>query len=373
MHNFVLFPIQYTKSPTGFGTIESSKSLAAAGIFTVDKLTRGDVLVYSDHSMKSFFNAVLSDQQSGVLREDLEQFHTNVYTQNYSSQGYLMERERLVNSTPDFLKEVLNFYLHNNSLLDALVLQNCPVDSKLGKTPTDSFVPSHKSSQISERLLLKVCSLLGAPFAIDAENNGFMVHNIYPVKQMARTQSSKSSEVNLSLHTELSCIDHPPEFLILLGLRESTYEVATPIVKLDEILEHLNSEEKAILSKPLFTTEIDESLRDAQENGNFSTKPFALTVNEGGVNVWRYDVEYTRGTNSESQAVAKKVAAISEKLLFDIIIKPGDLVVLDNTKVAHSRKPFTAKYDGSDRWIQRINAYKRAQGKTHFTVEELLK
>jgi alpha-ketoglutarate-dependent taurine dioxygenase len=35
-------------------------------------------------------------------------------------------------------------------------------------------------------------------------------------------------------------------------------------------------------------------------------------------------------------------------------LETGDLLVIDNNKTIHGRKPFQARYDGTDRWVQRI-------------------
>ena len=37
-----------------------------------------------------------------------------------------------------------------------------------------------------------------------------------------------------------------------------------------------------------------------------------------------------------------------------IKLKPGDLLLIDNRRVLHSRNAFQAHYDGYDRWLQRI-------------------
>jgi len=35
-------------------------------------------------------------------------------------------------------------------------------------------------------------------------------------------------------------------------------------------------------------------------------------------------------------------------------LETGDLLVIDNNKTIHGRKPFQPKYDGTDRWVQRM-------------------
>jgi hypothetical protein len=36
-----------------------------------------------------------------------------------------------------------------------------------------------------------------------------------------------------------------------------------------------------------------------------------------------------------------------------VVLEAGDLLVLDNTLVVHGRSPFPARFDGTDRWLQR--------------------
>ena len=43
-----------------------------------------------------------------------------------------------------------------------------------------------------------------------------------------------------------------------------------------------------------------------------------------------------------------------EKCTKEIVLKTGDLLVINNSTVIHGRKPFDARYDGTDRWVQRM-------------------
>ena len=35
------------------------------------------------------------------------------------------------------------------------------------------------------------------------------------------------------------------------------------------------------------------------------------------------------------------------------MLEPGDLLVIDNNVAVHGRTPFVARFDGTDRWLQR--------------------
>jgi hypothetical protein len=36
-------------------------------------------------------------------------------------------------------------------------------------------------------------------------------------------------------------------------------------------------------------------------------------------------------------------------------LRPGQLLLIDNDVAVHGRAPFTARYDGTDRWLKRVN------------------
>src|SRR5260370_13551448 len=40
---------------------------------------------------------------------------------------------------------------------------------------------------------------------------------------------------------------------------------------------------------------------------------------------------------------------------YDVALEPGDLLIIDNYRAVHGRKPFQARYDGRDRWLKRIS------------------
>jgi hypothetical protein len=46
--------------------------------------------------------------------------------------------------------------------------------------------------------------------------------------------------------------------------------------------------------------------------------------------------------------------AIDEQLQ-DIVLSPGDCLYIDNYRSVHGRKAFKPRYDGTDRWLKRIN------------------
>jgi alpha-ketoglutarate-dependent taurine dioxygenase len=60
------------------------------------------------------------------------------------------------------------------------------------------------------------------------------------------------------------------------------------------------------------------------------------------------------GDHEGARAVEEFCAAIDESLI-DVVLEPGDVLIINNRRVVHGRRPFKARYDGTDRWLKRVN------------------
>lgn len=43
--------------------------------------------------------------------------------------------------------------------------------------------------------------------------------------------------------------------------------------------------------------------------------------------------------------------ARSDEVTEPVVLKPGDLLNVDNYRTTHTRTPFTPRWDGKDRWL----------------------
>jgi hypothetical protein len=50
-----------------------------------------------------------------------------------------------------------------------------------------------------------------------------------------------------------------------------------------------------------------------------------------------------------------EVAPGIDASLRDVVAGPVDLLITGNEWAVHGRRPFTARYDGTDRWLRRVN------------------
>ena len=46
----------------------------------------------------------------------------------------------------------------------------------------------------------------------------------------------------------------------------------------------------------------------------------------------------------------------------DVRLQPGDIAFIDNYRAVHGRESFRARYDGTDRWLKRLNITRNLRG-----------
>ncbi len=67
------------------------------------------------------------------------------------------------------------------------------------------------------------------------------------------------------------------------------------------------------------------------------------------------DVHYRSLTTAGEAALAQLEAVLElPEVQTCIRLAPGDMLLLDNRRTAHARSAFAARFDGRDRWLQRL-------------------
>ena len=217
----------------------------------------------------------------------------------------------------------------------------------VGPTPAGPRAPVSKDN-VSERTLLSLASLLGRVAGYAPEHEGDVVQNIVPVKQLATEQSSTSSSVTLAFHTEAAFHPHKPRYLLLLCLRGDP-QAATTYALLKDVLALLPDQARQDLSREEFTTGVDSSYNPRP---GAVSKPHSV-LSSGNVPVWCWDQELTQGTTPRAREALLDLAAAVGACSRAVVLEKGDLLILDNNSVVHGRSPFSPRFDGTDRWLQR--------------------
>ncbi|MGW4160206.1 TauD/TfdA family dioxygenase [Streptomyces sp. NPDC004788] len=272
------------------------------------------------------------------------------------------------------VRELLDFK-RNGAPGGRLLLRNAPVDPDLiPTTESTADIENGKGTYYSEFTLIMLGKLLGEPFSYSQERNGAMIHNVRPAKHNETNISSDSSAIVLDLHNEN--IYHPvqPDYLMLSGLRRDPAGVAkTLAIGADEILPLLSEEDIATLGEFQFRTSVDYNFGNSNaERGNGPL--IRVLFGDPASPMIAYDDEYIAGTNPHAQAALDRLRKVLHESMYEVDLGPGEILLLDNLKTVHGRTAFKARYDGTDRWLQRLlvsRDLRRAEmllGETHRTV-----
>jgi L-asparagine oxygenase len=59
--------------------------------------------------------------------------------------------------------------------------------------------------------------------------------------------------------------------------------------------------------------------------------------------------------DSEAAEAMDALSQVLAKAEQDALLAPGEALFVDNYRAVHGRRPFAARYDGTDRWLKRIS------------------
>lgn len=230
----------------------------------------------------------------------------------------------------------------------ALLIRNAPIGD-LPPTPPSPDSPVAKDLS-TELVLLTVARRLGQPVGYVPEHGGRIVQNIVPTATDADRQTSTSSRSNLMFHTETAFHPFRPRYLLLLCLRGDP-AAHTTLVSVHELMDRLPDDVVDIMFEPRFRTAVDASFLGERTNELGPARP--LITGTRTEPTFIFDADLTVGTDAEAEDVLAQVRDLIETIKTSVVLEPGDLLVVDNNVAVHGRSPFTARFDGADRWLQR--------------------
>ena len=215
-------------------------------------------------------------------------------------------------------------------------------------TPTVMLAPNGDSQ--SERVLLHAAQSFGTAVGYIQEHGGQVVQNIYPLRDSVGQQISTSSNVQLAFHTETAFHPHKARYLLLLCLRGDR-GAATTLCSYGAVEPHLSAETRCTLAEPRFRIGVDLSFG---RGDGWTTGPVPIvTDGHGSHTSFTYDGELTVGLDPGANAALAELAETIAAAHTSLVLEAGDLLIIDNHRAAHGRSPFRARFDGTDRWLQR--------------------
>lgn len=184
------------------------------------------------------------------------------------------------------------------------------------------------------------------------EQYGKYIQHVYPVKSFETDQISSSSKTQLELHTETAFHPYRPDYLVL-GCLRGDKAAKTTYAHVDTIVSMMDNNTINTLCRPEFITTVDQSFRLNGEEDQEVTIPILTTDKETGK--WRmtFDKAVMRGATEQAQKALDLFGSAVNACVRAIALQRGEFIVIDNSKIVHGRSEFTARYDGTDRWLIR--------------------
>lgn len=238
-------------------------------------------------------------------------------------------------------------------------------DTKIAQTPPHWRNEDADARTKRESLFLLLCSaILGDAVGWSTQQDGKLVHNIVPIAGDEHKQVGSSTLTKLWWHTEEAFHPCRCDYLGLLCLR-NTEKAATTYASINSL--KLAAKTREILFGNYYSIYPDSSHLDAGKQGAV-LKDGILRLNESpdkipvlfGHHEHPYlciDPYYMEQNIVEEEAKLALQEIIDEidRNLKSVVLKAGDLLLIDNYRTVHGRDAFKADYGGNGRWLKRVN------------------
>ncbi len=170
-------------------------------------------------------------------------------------------------------------------------------------------------------------------------------------------QTSTSSDVELEFHTETAFHPHKPRYLLLLCLRGDP-RAETLLCSIPQVIDQLPLGVRQVLREPRFRTGVDESfghLHRSHDGSHPRALGHLVPVLSGTAArpTSTFDADLMVGVDDEARDALEALRQAIRSDHVGVTLRTGDLLVIDNAVAVHGRSSFAARFDGTDRWIQR--------------------
>jgi L-asparagine oxygenase len=296
-----------------------------------------------------------------------------------------VEDERLIGMAPVLAHELprrLRMFLERFRVEEpsaVCLVSGFPVeDGAIGPTPAHWNLVGPGSPTLRQEVFFLLCSvLLGDVFAWATQQDGRTMHDVLPIKAHRDEQLGTGSEMLLWWHTEDTFSPFKGDYVALMCLRNPD-DVVTTFCDAEAI--DWASVDIDLLFKDEYPIRPDDShlprigVGDRQTSDPVTerlVKECSRRIVDQYENPRKKPVLYGDKTRPymsldpyymlpDQMAPAPRAAFDAftraiDSALTGVVLRPGDIAFIDNFRAVHGREPFTARYDGTDRWLKRLN------------------
>ncbi len=244
-------------------------------------------------------------------------------------------------------------------------------DEEIGLTPSHWKERQKHCIPVKEEIVLMLMgALLGDAIAWATQQDGALVHDIAPIKAHEKEQLGSGSAQELTWHTEDAFHPFRGDYLAMMCLRNPD-RVPTTFAGLE--VSGLDDETLDLLFEPHFTIRPDEShlvknridpitgqaLTDAHSRiDEMNTRPAPISVLFGSRETpyCRLDPYFMDPPeNPAAKEALDRLIDHMDSRLEDVTLEAGEVCFIDNFMAVHGRRPYKARFDGTDRWLKRLN------------------
>jgi Fe(II)/alpha-ketoglutarate-dependent arginine beta-hydroxylase len=290
---------------------------------------------------------------------------------------FLRDASVYAHELPQSLRAALNEYrLREQDSL--LAIRGYPIDDiALGPTPTLWHQRAGARTTTDYEIFFFLCAcLLGDPIAWATQQDGYLMHDIFPIKGNEHEQLGTGSEETLTWHTEDAFHPLRTDYLGLMCLRnpdgvETTYASIHDVELADGLRARLaerhfpiRPDESHLPKNVTGTREVPAEARSLLERSYAWMQQLDAHPEKVAVLFGDLDSPYLRldpyfmdrfEDDDDARRALDAFTAQLDGAVTGYAMRPGEILFLDNYRAVHGRRSFKARFDGTDRWLKRLN------------------
>lgn len=298
--------------------------------------------------------------------------------------GFFTRAAELSEDLPAQMREALADFRANGNEDGFLLLRGLPVDQNaLPPTPDHWQVPVDRPLVQMEAWVALIGMRMGVATGYAENRGGAVIQDVFPARDKQAMTASKHSmsahghKAMLRWHTEMAYLQDQPNYLTIGCSRADHDRVAkTPIVSIRKVIDKISEEHREILRTVPLPWHADAAFQ-SEANPDPMTNLLLLADND---DILRYDggliiPEEVETVGEElgrkkfrdekrAKEFGRKVREALEtftetvnETATELYLEPGDIVLIDNFRTAHSRTEFKPRWDrpmNDNRWLNRI-------------------
>jgi clavaminate synthase/L-asparagine oxygenase len=279
---------------------------------------------------------------------------------------FVQAEELSASLPPQMLKALADFRVNGNEE-GYLLLRGLPIDQDALPSTPESWPPDVNRPLVGMEPWISLIGMrMGKATGYTENRAGAVFQDVFPARaqktmiSLDHSMSAHGHEADLRWHTEMAYLSTHPNYLTIGCSRADHDRVArTPVVSIRKILPHLSEEHRQILREIPLPWHVDAAFQS-------ETNPDPMThlrLLANGDDYLRYDGKLINsadfatlipGRAKEAREALEAFEALVAEHAVKIALQPGDVILMDNFRTAHGRTQYTPRFDGKDRWLNRI-------------------